>query len=135
MVLYSVFKALGVNVEIRPVLEYNGRYHAENKDLRISGVVPSATSSPYLEEDEEVYPYNSDESDESDDSRSTEYKRSISARIGMSFKRYRTTELCEDEGEDRFDEVCTMLIAGLFSCSCPCSFSLSLSLPPPMGCG
>lgn len=105
MVLYSVFKVLGVKFKIRPILEYNGRYQTENKSLKLSGVVRGASSWHYLKEYEDYY----DEYD-SDDSRSTKNKRPVGARIGTSFNKYNTTEDGGYDDGDKIDDVCTMLL-------------------------
>lgn len=64
MVLYAVFKALGIKVEILPVLEYNRKYQTEIEDLKLSGMVSDVSSSGYLTEDEDYY----DDDDDDDDS-------------------------------------------------------------------
>ncbi|RJE24073.1 hypothetical protein PHISCL_03609 [Aspergillus sclerotialis] len=39
MVLYPVFKSLGVAVDVRPTLEYDGHYHTTNKHLNLKYTV------------------------------------------------------------------------------------------------
>ncbi|KAL4884962.1 hypothetical protein BJY04DRAFT_214846 [Aspergillus karnatakaensis] len=58
LVLYSVFKSLGVEVEVLPVLETGGRYCIDNTDLGIKGKIPIKKDGHrpyYLSEDYTAY--------------------------------------------------------------------------------
>lgn len=84
MVLYSVFKALGIKVNIRPVLEYDGMYNSVNKDLDIKGKL-AVRPHYYLSDYKDTH--------------------TSDVRVGRSLHEYSTTEGGGMDEDDNLDEV------------------------------